>query len=254
MLTIKNGFISIFVVLAGFSCISCNPTKNINKDYLYFQRGQDSMGLAHYKDLDIQPNDILLIEVFSKTLNQEQANIFNISAKEGYLVDMLGMIDFPVLGGIKVAGMTRRQLINNLTVKLEQYVKEPSVIVRFAQFKINVLGEVKSPGIKTFSTDKVTIIDAISNAGDLTDFGKREDIIVIRELPDGSRRIYPIDLRSAYVFQSPAFQLLQNDVVYVGSNNQKLKSLKQKQELRGITIGASLMGVVTSIVLLITRK
>ena len=238
----------------GFLCISCNPTKNLNQDFLYFQRGADSMGKAMYKDLDIQPNDVLQIEVFSKTLNQDQASIFNFSAKDGFLVDMQGMIDFPVLGSIKAAGMTRRQLTNNLTVKLEQYVKEPSVIVRFQQFKINVLGEVKGPGLKTFTTDKVTIIDAISNAGDLTEYGKREDIMVIRELPDGSRKVYPIDLRSAAVFHSPAFQLQQNDVVYVGANNQKLKSLKPRKEWRGVQIGSSILAVATSLFFIITRK
>src|SRR3954469_18557359 len=98
-----KSFLLICTGTIGFLCTSCNPTKNLNHDYLYFQRGADSMGKAMYKDLDIQPNDVLLIEVFSKTLNQDQASIFNVSAKDGYLVDMQGMIDFPVIGSIKAA-------------------------------------------------------------------------------------------------------------------------------------------------------
>src|SRR3712207_1189008 len=155
----------------------------------------------------IHPYDILSIQVFSKTLNQEQAAIFNIlntsnngatqtsqvNMAAGYQVSMSGTIDVPVIGGVKAVGLTKEQLQNLLAQKLADYVKSPTVIVRFLQFNVNVLGEVRSPGTHKFFQDRVTIIDAISSAGDLTDNGKRQDVTVIRE--ENGKKIYrKIDL------------------------------------------------------------
>lgn len=216
---------SAFLLLLIPLLFSCNSTSKIKKDFLYFNRGLDSLGNIQMKDNIIKPNDILGIHVSSKSRNQEQAALFNMSSDSiGYEVNSAGTIDIPILGYIKVAGLTKVQLRTLLTDRLSTYVKDPLVIVRFNRFNVNVLGEVRSPGTKNFATDKVSIIDAISESGDMTDFGKKEKVIVIRE-ENGKRHYYSLDLRSGAVFQSPAYFLQPNDIVYVEPNDFRLKSL-----------------------------
>jgi polysaccharide export outer membrane protein len=141
-------------------------------------------------------------------------------------VNTLGNIEIPLLGNIKAAGLTIAQLQTILTDKLVTYVKDPVVKIKFSLFVINVLGEVKAPGTKTFPADYVTIMDAIGAGADLTDFAKREDILVIRE-ENGRRRYFKMDLKSGAIFQSPAYQLQPNDVVYVPANNIKLVTVNE---------------------------
>lgn len=205
---------------------SCSPSSKAGAKYLYFEKGSDSVAVQQ-KETIIQLNDVLIIQVYSKTLNQEQAAIFNIPASagsQGYQVNIAGNLDIPVIGAVKAQGLTKDQLQASLVQKLTDYVKNPSVLIRFLQFNVNVIGEVKSPGIQRFTVDHVTIIDAISAAGDLTDFGKREDITVIRE-EDGRKIYHKIDLSQKNLFNSPVFTMRPNDIVYVGPTKNKVKSL-----------------------------
>jgi polysaccharide biosynthesis/export protein len=216
------------ILLFAVYLISCSSSKNIRKDYLYFRDGRDTVAISP-KEIIIKANDLLSIQVFSQTLNQEQAAIFNIPASansqvQGYQVNENGNIEMPVIGGIKALGLTKDQLQALLVQKLISYVKNPTVLVRFLQFNINVLGEVRTPGTQKFQVDKVTIIDAISAAGDLTDYGKREDVTVIRE-NSGKKIYHTIDLRDRNLFESPVYVLQPNDIVYVGPNNRKLQNL-----------------------------
>ncbi len=130
------------------------------------------------------------------------------------------------------------------------------MLVRFLQFNINVLGEVKTPGIQSFKTDRVTVIDAISAAGDLTDYGKRENIMVIRE-EAGIRKFYTLDLRSGALFHSPGYQLQQNDIVYVSANDNKLKTLNidpEAQRKTGLVItGISVFATLVTLIITLTR-
>lgn len=206
---------------------SCSSSK-INTNYLYFKNGADTVA-AQQKETIIQANDLLSIQVYSRTLNQEQAAIFNIpitanSAAQGYQVSAAGNIDMPVIGAVKAAGLTKIQLQSALVQKLTDNVRNPSVLVRFLQFNVNVLGEVRTPGTQRFNVDRVTIIDALSAAGDLTEYGKREDIMVIRE-EEGKKIYHTVDLRSKTLFQSPVYTLQPNDIVYVAPNKNKLKSV-----------------------------
>ncbi len=220
---------------------SCHSSKEIGKDYIYFQTERDNIGIIPMKERVIQVNDILNIQVVSKTLNQQEAALFNNPAAginesagtnpaqstSGYVVDLNGNINFPVIGSVKAAGLTRQQLQTALVNKLTTYIKEPSVTIRSLLFNVNMLGEVKSPGIKSFPTDRVTILDAIGTSGDLTDDGKRKDVTVIRQ--EGGRNLYiQMDLTSGSLFQSPGYQLQPNDIVYVGPTADKLKALKGK--------------------------
>lgn len=246
---------SLLVILS-----SC-ALRKLNTDNIYFQNGADTV-MVQQKETIIQPNDLLGIQVYSKTINQEQAAIFNIPAGvagdvQGYQVNKSGNIEMPVIGTVQAAGLNKDQLQASLVQRLTSYVKNPSVIVRFLQFKVNILGEVKSPGTQRFATDKVTVIDALSAAGDLTDLGKRDDVMVIRE--EGGKKIYySVDLRSKAIFQSPAYVLQPNDIVYVSPNKTKLKVLnvdpeKQRKTTSTVTIISVSLGIVALILSLMRR-
>ncbi len=240
MMRQKNFFVLFFSMCVGVLVLgSCHPSKKLDKDHLYFQTERDNIGTAEIKERVIQVNDLLNIQVISKTLNQQEAALFNQPSSggigdntatsagvnnNGYLVGIDGNIELPLIGSIKAEGLTKNQLQKILVELLSQYIKEPSVSIRYLQFTINVLGEVRSPGIKNFPIDRVTIIDAISAAGDLTDEGKRRDITVIRE--DNGKKLYIlVDMTSGSLFQSPAYQLQPYDIVYVGANEKKLHAL-----------------------------
>ncbi|MEI6946659.1 polysaccharide biosynthesis/export family protein [Paraflavisolibacter sp. H34] len=244
------GVFSLAVV--ALLCLACNPSKRLNKEFLYFQNGRDSLGAVQLNDRVIQPNDLLSILFFSKTLNQEQAAVFNIPAQQGYQVGSDGYIEIPIVGEVKVTGCTRNELQHLLCEKLSPYIKNPSALVRFRQFRVNVLGEVHGPGVKSFETDRVTLLDALGAAGDLTEQGSRKNVVVIREEAGGHRHMYQVDLKSVDLFQSSAYQLRANDIVYVCANDQKLKALNNKRDpLKVIQIGASLLSVLSTIIFLI---
>ena len=140
----------------------------------------------------------------------------------GYLVDQNGDIDFPILGKIHVEGLTRMQVTELIKQKLteEDFIKDPIVTVQFLNFKVSVMGEVTRPGTFDISGDRITLLEALSMAGDLTIYGRRDRVAVIRE-KDGKRRIIYHDLRSSDIFQSPCYYLQQNDIVYVEPNKAK---------------------------------
>ena len=219
-----------FLVITFTSLLfACNTSNKItNETYTYFQNGLDSVKYIQSTLPLIQKNDQLSIQVTSTSLNQEQTLPFNLppsASTTGYHVNMAGEVELPVIGSVKAAGLTQDQLQKIIVEKLAPYVKDPTVMVHFLQFKVNVLGEVHSPGTKTFASDRVNIIDVISAAGDLTELGKREDVAVIREESTG-RKIYKVDLRSGSLFQSPVYIVQSNDIVYVGASDQKFKQLK----------------------------
>jgi polysaccharide export outer membrane protein len=218
--------------------------KKIKDDFNYFQTGTDSTFTVPIRPLLIRASDLLSISISSKTNNQEQVAIFNMGngsavstdkttspasseKKSGASltceVDLDGYIQFPILGSIKVAEMTRSQLSEYLqkTISEKGLVKEPSVIVSFSQIHINVLGEVKAPGVKIFDTDRITLIDVLSAAGDLSEQGRRDNIQLIRE-ENGRQKFISINLLDSRFMGGANFQMQQNDLIYVKANNFKL--------------------------------
>ena len=172
----------------------------------------------------------------------------------GYVVDNEGYIDFPVLGKLHVAGMTRWQLAETIKDKLikDGLLSDAVVTVEFMNFKVSVMGEVTSPGTYTIQGDKVTVLQALSLARDLTIFGKRDKVSVIRE-QDGERVIYEINLTDVDMFKSPAYYLQQNDIVYVEPNEIKARqSIIDYKGLRLTSIlvssGSLLVSVATLLV------
>lgn len=175
----------------------------------------------------------------TSTTGMQDANLLS------YLVDNQGYIDFPVLGTIKVMGLTNRECEALIRKKLQPYLKEvPNVTVRTSNYKFSVLGEVNAPGTYTTDAEKVTIFEALAQAGDMTLFSVRDDVQLLREDSTGVRRVYHLNLTQADVAQSPYFYLQQNDVLYVKPTKAKVRS----NTFNGnASIWITLLGLVTSV-------
>ncbi len=142
---------------------------------------------------------------------------------QSYIIDPEGNIDFPVLGKVKIAGLNREQATNLFVNKLKDYIKEPIVNIRTLNYKITVLGEVARPGTYTATNERVTLIEALGMAGDLTIYGERENVLVIHDY-DGKKTFTRVNLKSKDLFDSPAYYLSQNDVVYVEPNKTQARA------------------------------
>jgi polysaccharide biosynthesis/export protein len=272
MIQQKKLLFGISMLLLAATLVSCDPQKRINKDFNYFQKGLDSVQSVGYVEPKLHENDLITVQVIAGSLRQEDAALFNLSSTTsaasntttatqavaaGYQIDMLGNIEMPKIGKIKAAGLTKQELASSITAKLVDEVKNPLVIVKLAAFKVNVLGEVRKPGVVSFRADKANILDAIAEAGDLTESGKREDVLVMRQV-NGKYETYKIDLRSAAFINSPAFQMQQNDVIYVGANINKLKAVNvnpnfQRDYSLALTTVSTLFLILNTITLLRSR-
>jgi len=219
----------LMVVVASLA--ACNPQTWKNINYLQDINGDTVMPMAVNRGIIIQPQDQLSIIVtsrnnllaaqFNKSIatyytGSEMATSGGSQRITGYVVDNEGDIMFPQIGRIHVAGMNRWELQDMITQRLveEGLLTDANVTVEFLNFKISVLGEVPSPGTYSVTGDKITIFQALALARDLSIYGKRDNVMVVRE-QNGERRIYTLDLRNSSLFDSPAYYLQQNDVVYV---------------------------------------
>ncbi len=250
----KNSYIFkfIFVFFLMILITSCVSKKKM----IYFQDEEaiNTVILNTYAP-KIQPDDELNIIVSGKDpLVAKPFNLFQAGGQTStakpitYLVDSRGLISFPVLGNIKVEGMSTDSLKVFLTKKLEPFLSEPIVTIRPVNFRVSVLGEVRNPGIINLVNERVTIAEAIGLAGDLTIHGKRENILMIRSTQGKYKRIR-LDLTDQSLFSSPYFYLAQNDIIYIEPNRAKVNS-------SAIGTTASLISVVSailSLVLIITR-
>lgn len=220
------------LAMVSLVLVSCRSTKNVV--YLQDVDPLKQQEIEQKYEVIIHKDDLLAIMVNSK--DPELAVPFNMPlvtyelGKEtsgqnrvlGYLVDSNGYIDFPILGQLYVEGLTRLQLTDLIKRRLieEDLIKDPIVTIQFLNFKISVMGEVARPGSFTISGDRITLLEALSMAGDLTIYGRRDRVAVIRE-KDGIRTVLFHDLRSAELFNSPCYYLQQNDIVYVEPNKAK---------------------------------
>jgi polysaccharide biosynthesis/export protein len=215
-------------------------------------------------DLRIQKNDQLAIQVYSQSTlpsvdalyNLPSAGSSNTAPGElsapttpsagGFLVDSKGNIQYPRLGVFHAEGLTKEELSEQIRKRLVEPVellKDPTVIVRFLNLKITVTGEVKIPGLKVIPSERVTILEAIGLAGDVTDFGMKNSVKVVREI-DGKRQIGIVDLSSKDVFQSPFYYLVQNDLVVVDPSRKKSKKTDQDMVIQRVSFGLSVITAV----------
>ena len=264
----SNKNILFALCIALMAMVSCSTVKDI----AYFQNKvvNEPEAIDKHAGIVIQPKDMLSIVVSSR--NPELVAMFNLPVISyqagsevvntgysqrlmGYVVDNDGYIDFPVLGPIQVSGLTRWQLSELIKNKLlkDGLLTDAVVTVEFMNFKISVIGEVNAPGTYTIEGDKVTILQAISLARDLTIFGLRENVSVIRER-DGERTIYEVNLCDVSLFKSPAYYLQQNDVVYVQPSEIKARqSTTDDKALRMTSIFVSGGSLLVSLAALIVN-
>ena len=231
-------FVSFSVALV-FLMTSCGSVKNV----AYLQNS-DSVDLSrsnYLYDARIMPKDVLTITV--NTVNPEASEPFNLVVRnpltnsnnvnssggslQTYLVDNNGYIDFPVLGKLKVGRLSKSECEQVIHDKILPYLNEsenPVVTVRMANYKISVLGEVNRPGMFNVSNEKINIFEALAQAGDLTIYGVREKVKLIREDNQGRKEVHELNLNDANIISSPYYYLQQNDIIYVEPNKVKAQN------------------------------
>jgi polysaccharide biosynthesis/export protein len=254
MLRIKSCHICFLISFLIIVFTSCTTPRKV----AYFNDVKDSTLIASKGELEpiIQKKDILSIIVTS--LSNEATIIFNtpnlpitnnaatspnMPETAGYLVGQDGFIKFPILGDLQAAGLTQKQLENNITQLLieKKLLFSPIVTSRFLNFRVTVLGEVNHPGVVTVPSEQISILEALGQAGDLTIYGMRENIILIRQ--EGTNKLITrLDLSSSKIFQSPYYFLKSNDVIYVEPAKDKIASTSLfQQRLPIILSGLSLL-------------
>lgn len=265
---IINHFIAFLMLLILVSS-SCTSTKNIPyfKDVPDTLKNKYIIGEIAYNEPKIKPNDLLQVSIqtidpqansliglsvtasMAPTMNSSTPNTSpNTNNMIGFLVDQGGFIELPLVGRVKVAGLSTSETQAAIRKNASEYYKDPVVNVRFANFTVTILGEVTKPGTYPVTNERITVLDAIGLAGDLTIFGKRGNILLVRE-ENGQRIMARFDLRNTSLFQSPYFYLKQGDLLYIEPNRAKVASNDQAQ-IRNITIGST---IITSIALILSR-
>jgi polysaccharide export outer membrane protein len=254
----------IIPVVLSLIITSCSSSKKIK----YFQDIPDSGQLktipaAVYTAPTIQVDDILTIYVDlvdpTAALSINAANTPFLASPGAsavgtptmapqqvplaYLVNKDGYVEIPVLGRIKLLGYTTSEARNIILTEAVKYFKNPTVIVRFANFKISVTGEVLKPGTYVVPNEKVSILDALAMAGDLTVFGKRENVLLIRENSDGTKTPYRINLKKSDILSAPYFYLKQNDLIYVEPRKAKSDATDASQA-KYITLAGALLSII----------
>ncbi len=255
---------SIFALMI-LMLASCAGSKKV----AYFQNAVDgvvkqSEGLY---DAKIMPKDILTITV--STTNPEAATPFNLTISntlnatgqmysgsgvlQTYLVDNNGEIEYPVIGKIKVAGLTKNECQELVKSKIKAFLAEdedPIVTVRMSSYRVTIIGEVRSPGVIPVGTEKMSILEALASAGDLTIYGKRDNVMLIREEANGQKTVHRLNLNDANIISSPYYYLQQNDIVYVEPNGVQAKNSAIGSST---TIWFSFVGIVTSVASLLVN-
>ena len=239
-MTGKRKALFILIMLSVLS--SCSLSKRVSYLSAYSDSTSTTNGVESGKyELKLSPKDILTISV--NTTIPESASPFNLGSSAGsgvsiqggiqgaelqtYIIDKDGYIIFPVIGKIKAAGLTKAELQDLIRDKIyPEYLKEvPIVNVRLKNFQVSVLGEVNRPGSFTISNEQCTILDALALAGDLTIYGKRENIQIIRETGDGEKRFFSVNLQDRNIIYNPEiYYMRQNDVIYVEPNKTRTKA------------------------------
>lgn len=233
---------------------SCKPVQQLP---YYLDKVNDSTGKGEVKaqDLLIQKNDLLSIQIYSLSTKPDISDaIYNqpVSAggnSTGYLVDINGNIEHHRLGVIHAEGLTKGQLASEIKKRLTvpvELLKDPTVIIRFQNFKVTVLGQVGNQGPVTVPGERLTILEAIGLAGGVNDYGKKDKVKVVRET-NGQRETGIVDLTSKEIFDSPFYNLLQNDLIIVGETNQKLKDTEQARVVQRVSFALTLVTVAATL-------
>lgn len=242
----------LLFVLPSMLITGCIDTKNV----AYFNTVNETTVASKtaIPESIIQKNDLLSITVSS--LNPQATAIFNPATAatgnaEGYLVSADGSIQFPILGNIKAEGLTKEQLRAEITQKLtqRQLLTDPIVSIRFLNFRITVLGEVKNPSVVSVPNEKISLLEAIGMAGDLTIYAKRSNVLLIRE-EGGEKKLKRLNLNSDELLTSPYYYLKSNDIIYVEPDKTVVKASRSSINQSWISLG---LGSLSLLIIIIDR-
>lgn len=235
----------IKTLIFAFTIILLTSCKTTTNNITYFQ-DLDNQSAVTGKAVNytprIAPDDQLSITVsgmdpnavatfnipFASYLAPGETNVTSTPVLHTYLVNSHGEIDFPVLGKLQVGGMTRSELTDMMTKRISAYVKSPIVTIQIRNFKVSVLGEVNKPGTVNVPNERLSVLDALGMAGDLTIYGNRTNVLLIRD-NNGLKEYHRFDLTSAEMLTSPYYYLQQNDVLYVEPNKARKGNAKYSQ-------------------------
>ncbi|WP_242928858.1 polysaccharide biosynthesis/export family protein [Pontibacter vulgaris] len=248
--------LTLFSLMFLFSCGK--------KNLAYFsdlgEKREYSENITNFSEPKIQPDDLLSISVSSLSsdanvlfnkgvitpVNSTNSSVNNQRyGEEGYLVDKNGFIEFPVLGKVKIGGLTKQEAKDKIVSELQNYLKRPTATIRFINFRVTVVGEVNKPATFTIPSEKINILEALGMAGDMTQFGKRDNVMIIRE-EGGVRKMARLNLNTTEAMNSPYFYLHQNDVIYVEPN--KARVSQSTVDTRFISLGLAAISTLTLIV------
>lgn len=257
----------LLMAMLALALASCNTSKKI----VYFQDIQVNRpeAITEARDITVQPKDQISILVSSK--DPQLAALFNLPRAQyqigsessesssgqisGYTLDTEGYIDFPVLGRLYVAGMTKSEIASFIKKRLmdENLINDPVVTVEFMNLYYSILGEVNHPGKYMITKDQITLLEALSMAGDLTIYGKRDAIFVVRE-ENGQRVTHWVDLRTQDLFHSPVYYLKQNDVIYVQPNKVRAgQSTINENSVKSVSLWISIASFLSSLGVLLFK-
>lgn len=248
------------ILLIALSITSCATRKEI----VYFQdvdSGLETAAATHYETV-FRPDDLLIIHVAAVDMDAVRpfnlvtgaytpgnANLNSQPKSQTYLIDSEGTIDFPVLGALKLGGLSKKAAIGLLKERLSIYVTDPIVNIDIVNYKISVLGEVRSPGTFTIPNERITLLEALGLAGDMNITAKRDNVLVIRDV-NGKKTYTRVDLTKKDIFTASVYYLKQNDVVYVEPNKARVQSSAYNQNT-GVLLSAS--SLLLTLISLLTR-
>jgi polysaccharide export outer membrane protein len=252
----KFGLAVSLLVMVTLIFSSCGSRKNM----VYLQPDSTQISTIYEQYVPkIQTSDILTVVVtaadpkvtapFNPLSTMATSNLtqqVDLALRPTYTVDDSGDIVLPMLGKVRVGGLTRIQAIEKIRVELGQYIKDPGVNINFNNFRVSVLGEVARPGSFIMPTERVTVLEALGMAGDLTIRGVRENVLLIREV-DGHKSMHRLDLTQQNTLNSPYYYMAQNDVIYVEPNKSQINNSKLGANTNVIISIASLLITVISV-------
>ena len=249
-------------VLWLFSLVIIFGSCASKEEMVYYYNASSSTNSNSKYEPKFEPDDLLMITVTAPDMEASRAfNLPAISVVQNatqpagqvqyqlYLVDTNGYIELPVIGAFKIGGLSRTDAMKQLRILLQEKIGDPIVNIRITNYKVSVTGEVLRPGSYPVVSERVTLPDALAMAGDLTIYGKRDNILVIREI-DGVKTMNRVDITKADFINSEFYYLSQNDVVYVEPNKTKINSASVGPN---ITIGLSALSLVITVIALLIR-
>jgi polysaccharide biosynthesis/export protein len=256
----------LYILIGSIVMASCRPQRAV---YNYLEDVKDTSfkKSVFITESLIQKSDLLSITINSASLDPKVDALYNTVGSPGgvgfgsqtaggqlggYLVDVNGEIEIPRVGRIKAEGLKKSELETIIKSKLEGQLNNPTVIVRFMNFRITVLGEVGAPGVLNVPTERLTILEAVGMAGGVTEFGQIKNVKVLRE-NNGVRELGVLDLTSQNIFESPYYQLQQNDILLVDQTRYKLRQTEQQRVSQQIGFVTGIISTVAIIVTLLTR-